>query len=189
MPTSLLRTVTAVTAVAAIASAALDAGAARAATTTATGTITAGTLTVSTSATPTFGAALDGTDKTPTYTLPMTVNDATGSGAGWKVTLTSTQFATSGGTTHSLATTASKVTGVTSSCAAGTCTAPSNTTGYPFVVPADTSAPTAVSLFNSAADTGMGQFTVTPTVAVSVPANTYAGTYTSTLTLAAVSGP
>jgi hypothetical protein len=35
----------------------------------------------------------------------------------------------------------------------------------------------------------MGSFTVTPTVQVAIPANTYAGSYSSTVTLAAVSGP
>jgi len=35
----------------------------------------------------------------------------------------------------------------------------------------------------------MGGFTVTPTVQVAIPANTYAGTYTSTVTVAVVSGP
>ena len=35
----------------------------------------------------------------------------------------------------------------------------------------------------------MGKFTVTPTVGVFVPQSTFAGTYTSTLTIAIVSGP
>ena len=56
-------------------------------------------------------------------------------------------------------------------------------------VPAASSAPPAVKLFNAAANTGMGGFTVTPTVQVAIPANTYAGTYTSTVTVAVVSGP
>jgi hypothetical protein len=47
----------------------------------------------------------------------------------------------------------------------------------------------AVKLFNAAANTGMGSFTVTPTVQVAIPANTFAGTYTSTVTVAVVSGP
>jgi hypothetical protein len=46
-----------------------------------------------------------------------------------------------------------------------------------------------VKLFNATANTGMGGFTVTPTVQVSIPANTFAGTYTSTVTVAVVSGP
>jgi hypothetical protein len=35
----------------------------------------------------------------------------------------------------------------------------------------------------------MGKFTVTPTVDVTIPANTFAGSYSSTVTLAVVSGP
>jgi hypothetical protein len=56
-------------------------------------------------------------------------------------------------------------------------------------VPAGSGPPTAVKFFNSAANTGMGLFTLTPTIGVFVPQNTYAGTYTSTLTIAVVSGP
>ena len=74
-------------------------------------------------------------------------------------------------------------------CAEGTCTNPTNAITYPFTVPAEAVAPAAVKFFNAAADTGMGKFTLTPTVGVSVPANTYAGTYKSTVTLASVSGP
>ncbi len=156
---------------------------------TATATVTAGTLTLSTSATPSVSSTLDGTDQTPSYTLPMTVNDYTGSGNGWNVTITSTTFSTGGGSPHLLSTSASTATAVSSSCNGGTCTAPSNAIGYPLAVPAGSSAPTAVKLFNAAAASGMGGFTVTPTVQVAIPANTYAGTYTSTVTVAVVSGP
>lgn len=154
-----------------------------------TGTITAGSLSLTTEAAPTFSATLNGTNQTPTYTLPMTVEDSTGSGAGWNTTITSTQFTAGGETPRTLSTTASSMTGVTSECAEGTCTNPTNAVAYPLTVPAAAVAPTAVKFFNAAAETGMGKFTVTPTVGVSIPANTYAGTYTSTVTLASVSGP
>jgi hypothetical protein len=155
-----------------------------------TATITGGSLSESTSATPSFAVTLDGTDKTPSYTLPLTAIDARGTGAGWNLTITSTQFTTGGATPNTLATNASSVTGVTSACVGGsTCTNPTNSVTYPLNVPAAPVAPTAVKLFNAAANTGMGKFTVTPTVQVAVPANTYAGTYTSTVTLAVVSGP
>lgn len=161
-----------------------------AATATSTGTVSAGTLSLTTSAAPTFGDTLNGTDQTPTYALPMDVNDATGSGTGWNATITSTQFTTGGGTPHTLSTSASSMTGVTSACAGGTtCTAPTNAITYPLGVPAAAVAPAAVKLFNAAVNTGMGSFTLTPTIGVTLPANTYAGTYTSTITLASVSGP
>jgi hypothetical protein len=163
--------------------------AASAATATATGTVTAGSLTLSTSAAPAFSATLNGTDQTPTYTLPLTVNDATGSGTGWNGTITSTQFTTGGGTPHTLSTTASSITGVTSSCTTGTCTSPTNSVTYSLGVPAAATPPAAAKFFNAAANTGMGEFTLTPTVQVAIPANTLTGSYSSTITLASVSGP
>ena len=158
---------------------------------TATATVNAGTLTLSTSATPSVSVTLDGTDQAPSYTLPMSVNDYTGSGNGWNVTITSTQFTTGGGSPHTLSTSASTATAASATCAGGTtCTNPTNAVTYPLAVPAGGSGPpTAVKLFNAAANTGMGGFTVTPTVQVAIPANTYAGTYTSTVTVAVVSGP
>jgi WxL domain surface cell wall-binding len=131
---------------------------------------------------------LDGTDQTVNYTLPLSITDVRGNGNGWNATITSTTF--SDGSGHSLAAAASGVSSVTSSCVAGgTCTAPSNSIAYPLTVPAGATAPAAVKLFNAAVNTGMGRFTVTPTIAVAVPGNAFAGTYTSTVTVAAVSGP
>ncbi|MFZ1997006.1 MAG: WxL domain-containing protein [Solirubrobacteraceae bacterium] len=156
---------------------------------TVTGTVTAGALSVATSAAPTFSANLAGGDSTPTYTLPLTAVDTTGTGAGWNLTITSTQFTTGGGTPHTLAANASTMTGVTSACASGTCTNPTNAVTYPVSVPAAATAPTAVKFFNAAANTGLGSFTVTPTVGVFVPATSFAGSYSSTLTVSIVSGP
>jgi hypothetical protein len=163
--------------------------AALAASATVTGTLTGSTLSLSTSAAPSFSDNLDLGDQTPTYTVPITVQDTRGTGAGWNLTITSTQFTTGGGTPNTLATSASSLTGATSACAAGTCTGPTNAIGYPVAVPAGSSPPTAVKFFNSAANSGMGKFTITPTIGVFVPQNSFAGTYTSTLTLAIVSGP
>jgi hypothetical protein len=154
---------------------------------TATATVTGGTLSLASSAAPAFSVTLNGTDQTPSYTMPMTVTDATGTGAGWNVTITSTAFTTG---PKSFANGASTVTGVTATCvAATTCTNPTNSTTYPLIVPAAAAPPTAVKLFNSALNTGLGSFTLTPTVQVAVPANTFAGTYVSVITLAVVSGP
>jgi WxL domain surface cell wall-binding len=158
---------------------------------TATATVAAGNsgnLAFSHGASATIGSTLDGTDQAVTYTLPLTLNDIRGSGAGWNLTVTSTTF--TDGSTHQLSTSASSITGVTAACTAGgTCTAPSNALAYPLTVPAAASAPAAVKLFNSATSTGMGRFTVTPTFSVTIPGNAYAAAYASTLTVAAVSGP
>ena len=160
-----------------------------AASATVTGTLTGSTLSLSTTATPSFSDNLDLGDQTQNYTVPMTLQDTRGTGSGWNLTITSTQFTTGGGTPNTLATNASSLTGVTSACASGTCTGATNAIAYPVAVPAAASAPTAVKFFNAAANTGMGKFTITPTIGVSVPQNSFAGTYTSTLTLAVVSGP
>ena len=154
-----------------------------------TGTINGGSLTLTTSATPSFSATLDGTDQTKTYTIPSVLSDETGSGAGWHTTVTSTQYTTGGGTPRTLDTGASTLTSLTNTCQTGTCTAESNTVPLPVAVPAGTVAPTAVAYHNAAVDTGAGDFAHTPTIAVDLPANTFAGSYTSTVTLAAVSGP
>lgn len=147
-------------------------------------------LSLTTTAAPTFSDNLNLGDQTPTYTVPVTAKDtSTGNSPGWNLTITSTQLKTSGTPTHTLSTTASTITGVTRSCASGTCVNPTNSITYPVAVPAGTTAPTAVKFFNAAARTGQGTFTVTPTVAVTVPQNSFSGTYTSTLTLAIVSGP
>src|SRR6059058_4512268 len=143
---------------------------------TVTGTISARTLSIATSATPSFGVTLDGTDKSGSYSVPTTVTDATGSGAGWNLTITSTQFTTGGGSPKTLATNASSITGVTNSCAT-TCVAPTNSITYPVGVPAGSTPPTAVKYLNAAAATGQGQFTNTPAVDVSVPSNTSVGSY------------
>jgi len=85
---------------------------------------------------------------------------------------------------------ASTVTAVASACAnGGLCTNPTNSVTYPVAVPAGAGPPTAVKFYNAAAATGKGLFTVTPTVSVLVPQNSFAGTYTSTLTISVVSGP
>jgi hypothetical protein len=160
-----------------------------AATATATGTVSGSSLSVSTTAAPSFSANLDNGDSTPTFTVPLTTQDTRGTGAGWNETITSTQYSTGGAAPNTLATNASSLTGVTSSCAQGSCTSPTNSVTYPLTVPAGSTPPYAVKFYNAAANTGMGKFTVTPSVNVTIPANTFAGSYSSTVTLAVVSGP
>ena len=131
---------------------------------------------------------LNGSDQTTTYSLGLTVTDPRGSGGGWNLTITSTTF-TSGA--NSLSTAASSISGAPSiTCVGGsTCTNPTNSITYPVGVPAGATAPTAVKFFNAAANTGMGKFTITPAITIAIPANTFAGTYTSTVSVAVVSGP
>lgn len=154
-----------------------------------TGSITGGDLSLTTAATPSFSATLNGTNQAKTYTIPSVLTDTRGSGAGWNTTITSTQFVSG---SRTLATSASTMTSLVNTCASGgaACTIEDNAVALPVGVPAAAvTAPTAVKYHNAAADSGLGTFDHTPTVSVALPATTFAGSYTSTVTLASVSGP
>ena len=131
---------------------------------------------------PSVSSTLDGTDQTVSYAPVLGVVDARGSGAGWNLTVSATSF--SDGSGHTLA--PGTLTGVVAACKAGnSCTAATSSgITYPLVLSGSSA-----KFFNAAANTGLGKFDVTPTVDVSIPGNAYAGTYTSTVTLAAATGP
>ncbi len=165
----------------------LAAGTASAATV-ATATIGAGTLSVSVPATIGFSDTLNGLDQTVTATLAVDVRDATGSGNGWSLTATSTQFTSSSNTLATNSVTVATAPG--DACDSGaTCALASNSIPYPYSLPAGSGPPSASKLFDAAASTGMGDQTVTPTLTLAVPASTYAGSYSSTWTISLVSGP
>lgn len=150
--------------------------------------LTGGPLAIAASDAPTVNLTLDGTDQSTTDTFTIDAKDLRGTGAGWKVTITSTLFTNGDGKT--LADDAAEITGIAVDCDDGTCTDPENGVGYPLTIPADVVAPAeAATLFNAGADKGMGDFTLTPTFKLSVPANAYAGSYSSTITLDIASGP
>ena len=147
---------------------------------TATVTGTAG-ISLNLPSNPSISDTLDGTDQVASWSALLGIVDARGTGAGWNLTVAATTF--SDGSGHTLA--AGTLTGVTAACRAGnSCTAPTNSVTYPMTLGS-----TATKFFNSAANTGLGKVDVTPSVDVAIPGNAYAGTYTSTVTLAAVSGP
>ncbi len=147
----------------------------------------------------TTSITLNGTNQTLTNTLVLAVTDATGSGNGWNLTLSATNFSGSGTfnggtpTAESLATSGTlSITNVTVSCnSGGTCTNPTSTFTYPGSVAITTAAtsPIPVKFYNAATGTGMGKFVVEPTLTIAVPANAYATTYSSTITLTVTSAP
>ena len=139
-------------------------------TTTATVTGTAG-ISLNLPSNPSISSTHDGTDQTGSYSPLLGVVDARGTGAGWNLTVAATSF--SDGAGHTLA--PGTVTGVSAVCKAGNSCTAATSSGAKF--------------FNAALNTGLGKIDVTPTFAVSIPGNAYAGTYTSTVTLASVSGP
>jgi hypothetical protein len=160
--------------------------------TTASATLTAGSLGfASAPANVSFpSVALNGQNRTVSTSQPLDIADATGSGAGWNVTATSTLFTSGNFTLPAGATT------ITSAPAAATCDtgvtctpASSNSVSYPYSLPAGNSAPTATKLFSAGLGTGLGDQTLNPNWTLAIPANAYAGNYNSTWTISLVSGP
>jgi hypothetical protein len=130
---------------------------------------------------------LNGADQTATANGAFTPSDMSGTAAGWNVTATSTTFANGVGQT--LPTTATTVTGAATSANTGNCDLPTNSIAYPVTLPAAVTAPTAVKVFNAAANTGGGPLTLTLSFQLAVPASAYIGSYSSTWTFSIASGP
>src|ERR1700722_7844956 len=99
------------------------------------------------------------------------VDDATGSGAGWNVTVSATTFtsttspatlpdaltfSTNGSITSAVATAAP-----TAACSAGaTCILPTDTTVYPVAVTTAATSPTPFKIYDTSAGTGLGSITI-----------------------------
>jgi len=125
---------------------------------------------------------LSGVDQTESVTVNLQPSDLTGSGAGWSIDATASQF-TSGA--HTLPASAASVTAVgVPSVLPGNCSLPSNSVAYP--VPLGT---TAAKIYDAAVNTGEGPSSVPVTFTLNVPSQTYAGTYTSNWVFSIVSGP
>ena len=140
---------------------------------------------------------LTGDDQTTTFSLVLTVTDPRGTGAGWKLNISATQF-TAG--TNKLPTNATTIQGAptTVSCtsaavlgnSSGTCTNPTpGTISYPLTVTTG-----GVPFFTANSTTGLGKFSITQPVTVFIPANTTLGsggtaTFSSTIAVSIVSGP
>jgi hypothetical protein len=169
--------------------------------------VTTGTLTMNVPTALAWTAVENGTDQQIVDPTPAQqsylVNDATGSGAGWHVTISATTFTTgplSLATTGSFVTTGSvtsetAVTAPTAACSTGsTCTLPTNTTTYPVAITTAASTPPTSTIYDTSAATGLGSITIGIGALpvgwwVNVPASTKVGTYTSTISLTLVSGP
>jgi len=182
--------------------------------TTASSCDTTGTLTLQGGAlSGTFPAALawtgsiTGTDQQIVDATDTTigVDDLTGSGAGWHLTAYASTFTTGGTTVHKLADTGTlkvngsltndqSTSGPGAACAGSdACTVPTpNLSSYPVKITtaASPTAENAVSIYSAKNDTGIGKTKITNLGWwIHVPANAYAGTYTSTITVAVVSAP
>lgn len=171
-----------------------------------TGTVTlsAGSLTLTSPSSLSWSGTLTGLDQSLVDTNASdqlyTVNDATGSGAGWHVVTTATTFTNGSHTfpntgtfvTNGSSSSVSSTTAPSSTCTA-TCTLPTNTTTYPVAITTAAS-PTPFTIYDTSAATGMGQIVIgnTPNPVgwwVNVPASASSGSYLSTITMQITSGP
>lgn len=153
-------------------------------------TVTGGSL-VSTAANVSLsGVTLDGTDQTATSTADSWgINDARGTGAGYCVTIDSTDFS-DGSHTIDISQTDQEfkiqILDGDTVCNAG------DSTNMPAsqvtTLTAITTNPTTLNILSAAADAGMGDYDYGPDFELEVRAETYAGSYTATITVTANSG-
>jgi hypothetical protein len=167
----------------------------------------AGILSLTSPSSLTWTATLTGNNASVADTVAgdqqFSVDDETGTGAGWHITVAATTlvngshtladagtFLVTGSISSASATTAPSV-----SCTAS-CIPPSITTTYPVAITTAPSSPTPVTVCDVSAGTGTGPVTIGGHTAsnpvgwwVNVPANALAGSYTTTITVAIVSGP
>jgi hypothetical protein len=148
---------------------------------TSTATLTAGSLSIiaapanfSYPSTPLTGDVIN-----LTSSFVVGVNDATGSKAGWNLQGVITVLTDAG--SDAIAATNHTISGVAISGVTGT--APTNSIALGQIPT------TAAKIFNATANTGKGKSTETFSTALTVPADTAAGTYTATLTVTIVTGP
>ncbi|MEQ4717578.1 hypothetical protein [Nonomuraea sp. B19D2] len=174
---------------------------------TATAALTAGTLTLAAPASLSWATTLNGNNQSLVDTTAAdqqyTVNDATGSGTGWHVTTSATTFTNgtftlpNAGTfvTNGSTSSISSTNAPTATCS-GTCTLPTNSITYPVAITTAAASPTPVTIYNAAAASGLGEVVIGGSTAanpvgwwVNIPASASAGSYTSTITMAIISGP
>lgn len=146
-------------------------------------TVTGGSLSISNPLAANFaGRNVTGADQTTTASLAtFSVSDLTGTGDGWHVTAQASQFT---GTNHNLATGSLEMSEPTVSANGTTSPDPTVATG-PYTIDNG-----AVQVASADVDEGMGiyDFSAT-TLTLALPADVYADTYASTVTVSVVSAP
>lgn len=155
-----------------------------------------GTLSVTTDQIGFNAITLDGTDQAATSeasTNNWTVTDARGSGAGWNVTISATDFSYGAGNVIDISDTDSefKIQLLDSNVAvvSGNAKPVSQVTSLTPIP--ETSAGTPLKFLSAVVDTGMGVYSVNPNFELEIPADLHvgAGAYSSTVTITAASGP
>jgi hypothetical protein len=182
-------------------------GAGTSCTMTGTVSLTGGQLTLTSPSSLSWTGTLNGLNQSLVDTIAAdqqyTVNDATGTGAGWHVTTSATTFTNGTHTfpdagtlvTNGSVSSITATTAPTATCS-GTCTPPTNTTTYPVAITTAATSPTSYLIYDTSAGTGVGQVVIGGSTQpnpvgwwVNVPASASAGSYTSTITMEIISGP
>jgi len=132
-------------------------------------------------ATPTV--TLNGLDQTATATATLSVTDS--ANAGWALTAWAPPPSGSSGSLGGLSV-ASEPT--TSDCVGAGCSLP-DTTGISWPVTLGATSDSATKIYNADRHTGVGTNVIDVGFTVTVPADTRAGTYSTTITLAVSNGP
>jgi WxL domain surface cell wall-binding len=167
-------------------------------------------LALTTPATLTWSGALTGRSQaladTNAADEQLVVNDQTGSGDGWNVTVTASNFTNGGGhslpsasvleVTGSVTNAASAATPTASCVASSICTLPTDSVTYPQTITSAAQSPTPVVVYVADQNTGIGPVTIGGSTAanpfgwwVNVPGYAASGTYASTVTVSVGSGP
>ncbi len=162
----------------------LDVSAAPAGSELATITILGGSLSVATNPIAFGSVSLSGTDLTlDTQPAAWSATDARGSGAGWNVTLTSTDFTSAGGTI-AVANFKMRLVDANVVTVSGNTAPTSQTTGWQ---PLHNSIP--LPLLSAALNAGRGTYDFTPDARLIVSAETAPGVYEAFMTVSVNSGP
>ena len=169
-----------------------------------------GTLTLGAPATLTWAGTLNGQNQALADPAAadqlLTVNDQTDSQAGWHVTVSATNFVTSGGavlppsgvlTVNGSLTAAGATAAPTAACSGtAACTPSTSTVTYPAVITSAASSPPATTVYSTPAGTGIGLVALGSSAAanplgwwVHVPGYASSGSYSSTVTVSVISGP
>jgi hypothetical protein len=152
-------------------------------------TVTPGSLTWATPAAVDFAATLNGQAQLITANQDLDISDARGTGEGWSITLTTTQFQTTSGALLALnATTDLSSTGTCDSADPTDCAMAADST-TPIAIPAAATAPAAVVIQDAIVDTGMGSMTFRHVMQLAIAANARSGVYASTWTYSLISSP
>lgn len=161
---------------------------------TGTATLTGGTLTIEAPSTLSWADTLTGMDTAVSAAATLTAVDSTGSGAGWNITAAATQFTDGSGdmlptgslSLNGAADTESDSMAPVDTKEGSSTAATGNEPTYP-ATGIDGDAP--IVLYLADQGSGMGANDLATYWWLSIPGNTKAGTYASTITLQIASGP